>query len=93
MIQDSSSQNLQARVGAFIALPTRYSEEPNNALKNNAVAIILYCLNEFTERNTEINKLAYDFAIKILDKNKSNLYVKKGVRVSEIKLSNLVVGK
>ena len=67
--------------------------QKNNALKNNAVAIILYCLNEFTERNTEINKLAYDFAIKILDKNKSNLYVKKGVRVSEIKLSNLVVGK
>lgn len=28
MIQDSSSQNLQARVGGFIALPTRYSEEP-----------------------------------------------------------------
>ena len=66
--------------------------QKNNSLKNNAVAIILYCLNEFTERKTEINKSAYDLATAILGKYNSNMYIKKGVRVSEIKLNNLVVG-
>jgi len=64
-----------------------------NTFRNNAIAITLYCLHEFAERNTQINKLAYDHAMEILDKNKSSLYVKKGVRVSEVKLRNLVVGK